>query len=46
VAEAQVEVVTDAGSIILCGHHYRGHHDSIVAAGYMIRARPGAGSCA
>jgi MFS family permease len=33
------------GSVFPRGHHYRGHHDSIVAAGYMIRARPGAGSC-
>jgi hypothetical protein len=45
VAEAQVEVVTDAGSIFLCGHHHRGHHDSIVAAGHVIQARPCAGRC-
>jgi hypothetical protein len=41
VAEAQVEVVTDAGSVFLCQHHYRQHRDSIVAAGHVIRAWPG-----
>jgi hypothetical protein len=41
VAEAQVEVVTDAGSVFLCRHHHRQYRDSIVAAGHMIRAWPG-----
>jgi hypothetical protein len=42
VAEAQVEVVTGAGSFFLCQHHHREHRDSIAAAGHVIRARPGA----
>ena len=41
VAEAQVEVVTDAGSVFLCQHHHRQYRDSIVAAGHVIRAWPG-----
>jgi hypothetical protein len=41
VAEAQVEVVTDAGSIFLCQHHHREYRDSIVAAGHLIRAWQG-----
>ena len=45
VAEAQVEVVTDAGSVFLCQHHYRQHHDAIVAAGHVIHAWPGTGRC-
>ena len=45
VAEAQVEVVTDAGSIFLCLHHHRQYRDSIVAAGHVIRAWPGGGLC-
>jgi hypothetical protein len=40
VAEAQVEVVTDAGSVFLCEHHHKDHHASIVAAGHLIRALP------
>jgi hypothetical protein len=42
VAQAQVEVVTDAGSVFLCQHHHMEHRASIVAAGYVVRARPGA----
>ena len=45
VAQAQVEVVTDAGSIFLCQHHHRQYRDSIVAAGYVIRVWPD-GLCA
>jgi hypothetical protein len=45
VAEAQVEVVTDMGSVFLCQHHHRQHHDAIVAAGHVIRAWPGTGRC-
>ena len=41
VAEAQVEVVTGAGSFFLCQHHHREHRDSIVAAGHLIRPWPG-----
>ena len=41
VAEAQVEVITDAGSVFLCRHHHRQYRDSIVAAGHLIRAWPG-----
>jgi len=41
VAEAQVEVVTDAGSVFLCRHHHRQYRASIVAAGHVIRAWPG-----
>jgi hypothetical protein len=45
VAEAQVEVVTDAGPVFLCQHHYREHRDAILAAGHPTRARrPGSGS--
>jgi hypothetical protein len=40
VAEAQVEVVTDAGSVFLCCHHHRQYRDSIVAAGHVIRPWP------
>jgi hypothetical protein len=40
VAEAQVEVVTNAGSVFLCQHHHRQYRDSIVAAGHVIRAWP------
>jgi hypothetical protein len=43
VAEAQVEVVTDAGPVYFCQHHYREHRDSIIAAGHVIRTRSGAG---
>jgi hypothetical protein len=44
VAEAQVEVVTDAGPVFLCQHHYKEHRDAIVAAGHLARARrPGSG---
>ena len=45
VTEAQVEVVTEAGSVFLCQHHYRQHHNAIVAAGHVIRAWPGTGRC-
>jgi arginine/lysine/ornithine decarboxylase len=41
VAEAQVEVVTNSGSVFLCRHHHRQYRDSIVAAGHLIRAWPG-----
>lgn len=41
VAEAQVEVVTDVGSVFLCQHHHNEHRDSIVAAGHWIRVGPG-----
>jgi hypothetical protein len=45
VAEAQVEVITDAGPIFLCQHHHMEHRDAILAAGHLIRARrPGSGS--
>jgi hypothetical protein len=40
VAQAQVEVVTSAGSIFLCRHHHRQYRDSIIAAGHVIRAWP------
>ena len=44
VAQAQVEVVTDAGPVFLCAHHHREHREAIVAAGHPIRAfRPGSG---
>jgi hypothetical protein len=46
VAEAQVEVVTAAGSVFLCRHHHRQYRDSIVAAGHIIRAWPGGLRCA
>ena len=45
VAQAQVEVVTDAGPVFLCQHHHRQHHDAIVAAGHVIRTWPGTGNC-
>ena len=45
VAEAQVEVVTSAGSVFLCQHHHRQYRDSIVAAGHVIRVWPD-GLCA
>jgi hypothetical protein len=38
VAQAQVEVVTDAGPVFLCQHHHKEHRASIVAAGHLIRA--------
>ena len=41
VAQAQVEVVTDVGSVFLCQHHHREHRDSILAAGHVIRTWPG-----
>jgi hypothetical protein len=41
VAAAQVEVVTDAGSVFLCHHHHMQYRNSIVAAGHVIRAWPG-----
>jgi hypothetical protein len=45
VAEAQVEVITDAGPVFLCQHHYMEHRDAIFAAGHPTRAwRPGSGS--
>jgi hypothetical protein len=45
VAEAQVEVTTDAGPVFLCQHHYMEHRDAILAAGHLTRARrPGSGS--
>ena len=45
VAEAQVEVITDAGPVYLCQHHYTEHRDAIFAAGHPARAwRPGNGS--
>ena len=45
VARAQVEVVTDAGSVFLCQHHHQEHRASIIAAGHVVRAWPGAGRC-
>ncbi len=46
VAEAQVEVVTDAGPVFLCQHHHEEHRDAITAAGHLTRAwRPGRGRC-
>ncbi len=45
VARAQVEVVTDSGSVFLCQYHLREHRDSIVAAGHVIRTWPGTGRC-
>jgi hypothetical protein len=46
VAQAQVEVVTDAGSVFLCQHHHKEHRDAIVAAGHLTRAwQPGSGFC-
>ena len=45
VAEARVEVITEAGPVFLCQHHYTEHHDAISAAGHPTRAwRPGSGS--
>ena len=45
VAEAQVEVITDAGPVFLCQHHYVEHRHAISAAGHPTRARrPGSGS--
>ena len=45
VAEAQVEVITDAGPVYLCHHHYTEHRDAIFAAGHPARAwRTGTGS--
>jgi hypothetical protein len=45
VAEAKVEVITDAGPLFLCQHHHMEHRDAIVAAGHLTRAwRPGSGS--
>ena len=42
VAEAQVEVTTDAGPVFFCQHHYMEHRDAIFAAGHLTRAcRPG-----
>jgi len=42
VAEAQVEVITDAGPVFLCQHHYVEHRAAILAAGHLTRAvRPG-----
>jgi hypothetical protein len=42
VAEAQVEVITDAGPVFFCQHHYMEHRDAILAAGHPTRAwRPG-----
>jgi hypothetical protein len=41
VAQAQVEVVTDVGSVFLCQHHHREHGDSILAAGHVIHTWPG-----
>jgi hypothetical protein len=44
VAEAQVQVLTGAGPVFLCQHHYRQHHDAIAAAGHLTRVwRPGLG---
>lgn len=40
-ARATVEVVTEAGSIFLCQHHYKKHMSSIIAAGYQVRGRLG-----
>jgi hypothetical protein len=45
VAQAQVEVVTDAGPVFLCQHHHREHRDSIIAAGHVVRTWPGSGHC-
>ena len=39
VAEAQVEVTTDAGPVFFCQHHYMEHRDAILAAGHPARAR-------
>jgi hypothetical protein len=45
VAEAQVEVITDARPVFLCQHHYMEHRHAIVAAGHPTRTwRPGSGS--
>ena len=43
VAEAQVEVITDAGPVFFCQHHYMEHRDAIFAAGHLTRraCRPG-----
>jgi hypothetical protein len=42
VAEAQVEVITDAGPVFFCQHHFMEHRDAISAAGHLTRAcRPG-----
>jgi hypothetical protein len=42
VAEAQVEVITDAGPVFFCQHHYMEHREAISAAGHLTRAcRPG-----
>ena len=45
VAEAQVEVTTDAGPVFFCQHHYVEHRDAIFAAGHAARAcRPASGA--
>jgi hypothetical protein len=36
VAWAKVEVITDAGSVFLCGHHVNEHRSAIIAAGHRI----------
>lgn len=38
VASAKVEVITAAGSVFLCSHHYKVHRNAIFAAGHQIRA--------
>jgi hypothetical protein len=37
VAEAHVEVLTDAGPVFLCQHHFKEHRDVIVAVGHPTR---------
>jgi hypothetical protein len=42
-AWAKVEVITRAGSVFLCSHHYQVHRHTILAARYQIRASFSAG---
>ncbi len=43
VAPAKVEVITRAGSVLLCSHHHKMHRNAILAAGYQVRAGPSLG---
>lgn len=34
--QALVEITTDSGELLLCGHHFRRHESAIAAAGYDV----------
>ncbi len=34
----KVEVITRAGSVLLCSHHHQMHRNAILAGGYQVRA--------